>query len=86
MALGIFINGLVDEDTVVAIYQSILKSSFTDTGGTTTVSYSVDGVSETFQYSMSPKDILLECKLFLQTYYPNTYGKRITQTRPFYSC
>jgi len=84
MALGIFIVGVDEIDTILSIRSSIINGSFVENGGLTVVSWSSEGSAVTKQFAMSQKDLLLECNAFLKAADPTTYGRKVTRTRPSY--
>lgn len=83
MALGLFLQGVETEHTILEIRATCIANL---AAGVVTTSWSSEGSSETLQQTMSTRVLLEECNAFLQAYDPVTYGKRIKRTSPsFYS-
>jgi hypothetical protein len=84
MAIGIFLIGVDEIDTVLAIRTALISNSLISDGGKTTVNYTSDGLTVTKQFTIPPIQLLRECNDFLRKADPDTYGRKVTRTRPRY--
>jgi hypothetical protein len=80
--IGIFqvgIDEIADVLEIRAAAMEVLKA-----GGTVLTSWSSEGTSVTKVTGMSVSTIIQEANDFLQRADPDTYGRRVTRTRPYF--
>ena len=76
---GIF--DTLDEDTILAIQAKAVALIME---GKTLMAWEGEGTSARKQFTMSPHEILQECKYSLKQIDPATYGYFIRKTQPFF--
>jgi hypothetical protein len=76
---GIF--DTLDEDTILAIQAKAVSLILE---GKTLMQWAGEGTEARKQFTMSPNEILQECKYSLKQIDPQTYGHFIRKTKPFF--
>lgn len=82
MAMGLFVVGIDEVDDVLEIRRTAIEQLAN--GGLVLTNWSSESTSVTKVQGISLSTLIQECNAFLQIADPDTYGRRITRTRPFY--